>query len=290
MLHHQKAPDGNEKLARGMAPHLPAAGNVDEWHYLTQLNQARAVTFGIEHHRALWPHCMGAIVWQLNDCWPVTSWSAIDGDGRRKPLWYALRRAFDDRLLTVRPAGDTQSLEVVVINDSSAAWAGQLQVTRFSVAGKELAQERHAIKVGARSRHVIVLTEPLTNPADPNRELIVAELDDRRTIHFFAEDVRVAFDVPELDIAVADVDGGVEVHVTARTLLRDLMLAADRVDPGCEVDTQIVTLLPGETHRFMVSTTVAASDPRWYEPTVLYCVNGMRDAHRRPSTVSPHQA
>ena len=46
---------------------------------------------------------MGAIVWQLNDCWPVTSWAAVDGDGRRKPLWYALRDAYADRLLTVQP-------------------------------------------------------------------------------------------------------------------------------------------------------------------------------------------
>ena len=50
------------------------------------------------------PVCMGAIVWQLNDCWPVTSWSAVDGDGRLKPLWYALRHAFADRLLTIQPA------------------------------------------------------------------------------------------------------------------------------------------------------------------------------------------
>ena len=45
----------------------------------------------------------GHVVWQLNDCWPVTSWAAVDGDGRRKPLWYALRRSYRDRLLTLQP-------------------------------------------------------------------------------------------------------------------------------------------------------------------------------------------
>ena len=49
--------------------------------------------------RSAWAPCM----WQLNDCWPVTSWAAVDGDGRRKPLWYALRRSYRDRLLTIQP-------------------------------------------------------------------------------------------------------------------------------------------------------------------------------------------
>ena len=92
MAHHQKAMDGDRKLRRGLDAHLPAPADFDDWHYLTQLNQARAIQLGVEHFRAHRGVCMGTIVWQLNDCWPVTSWSAIDGDGRRKPLWYALRR------------------------------------------------------------------------------------------------------------------------------------------------------------------------------------------------------
>ena len=65
-----------------------------DWHWATQLNQARAIQYAVEHYRSWWPRTAGSIVWQLNDCWPVTSWAAVDGDGRRKPLWYALRRAY----------------------------------------------------------------------------------------------------------------------------------------------------------------------------------------------------
>jgi hypothetical protein len=103
MAHHQKAYGGDQKLTRGLENHLPAPRDFDDWHYLTQLNQARAVAFGIEHFRSLRPLCMGSIMWQLNDCWPVTSWAAVDGDGRKKPLWYAMRDAYADRLLTLRP-------------------------------------------------------------------------------------------------------------------------------------------------------------------------------------------
>ncbi len=110
MLVHQKALDGNLKLERGLGDHLPVwtgarATMIDDWHWITSLNQARAVAFGIEHFRSLYPQNRGTIVWQLNDNWPVVSWSAVDYAGIRKPLWFALRRVYADRLLTFQPRG-----------------------------------------------------------------------------------------------------------------------------------------------------------------------------------------
>jgi beta-mannosidase len=98
--HRQKAHEGNSKLLRGLGTHLPIRTTFDDWHYLTQLNQARAVGFGVRRFRTLMPYCMGTLVWQLNDCWPGLSWAAVDGDGRRKPLWHELRRVFADQLLS----------------------------------------------------------------------------------------------------------------------------------------------------------------------------------------------
>ena len=107
----------------GWPPTCPTPRDFDDWHYLTQLNQARAhPARGRALPVAAPACCMGAIVWQLNDCWPVTSWAAVDGDGRRKPLWYALRRAYADRLLTVQPAAD--GLALAAVNDSPHRWTG----------------------------------------------------------------------------------------------------------------------------------------------------------------------
>ena len=64
---------------------------------------------------------MGTVVWQLNDCWPVVSWAAVDGDGRRKPLWYALRAVYADRLLVVRDGA------LHLVNDADRPWAGTLR-------------------------------------------------------------------------------------------------------------------------------------------------------------------
>ncbi|HET6705366.1 glycoside hydrolase family 2 protein, partial [Amycolatopsis sp.] len=123
---HQKAEDGAGKLERGMAPHLPPPSTFEDWHWATQLTQARAVAFGIEHFRSWWPRTAGAVVWQLNDCWPVTSWAAIDYDERPKPLWYALKHAFAPRLFTVQPRDGEEV--VIAVNDTDEDWTGDLRL------------------------------------------------------------------------------------------------------------------------------------------------------------------
>ncbi len=136
-LLHQKAEDGNGKLDRGMAPHLGVPDDFSDWHWATQLNQARAVEHAITHYRSWWPRTAGAIVWQLNDCWPVTSWAAVDGDERRKPLWHALQASFADRILTVQERDGVEVLAVV--NDSAHAWSGTVAVRRETLDGRPLA-------------------------------------------------------------------------------------------------------------------------------------------------------
>ncbi|WP_049564421.1 glycoside hydrolase family 2 protein [Nonomuraea sp. SBT364] len=275
VLHHQKADDGNAKLLRGLGDHLPRPGSFDDWHYLTQLNQARAMTFGIERFRSLAPHCMGTIVWQLNDCWPVTSWAAVDGDGRRKPLWYALRRVYADRLLSVQ--GD----EVAVVNDADTAWRGELLLVRRTLGGEPLAKEAVQVEVAPRSVARPALPAALVTPEDPSGELLTVSLGDRRTVAFFAEDPAVAFPPAAYDASAERVEGGYRVTVTARTVLRDLALFPDRLDPAASVDDLLVTLLPGETATFHVTTTESLDTEALTSPPVLRCVNEHATALRR---------
>src|SRR5699024_6814967 len=91
MLSHQKAVGGQDKLRRGLAPRRPEAEGWADVRLAPPLNQARPLTSGIGHERSHRPQCAGPIVWQLNDCWPVPSWAAVDGARRRQLLWYALR-------------------------------------------------------------------------------------------------------------------------------------------------------------------------------------------------------
>ncbi|MGW3138151.1 glycoside hydrolase family 2 protein [Streptomyces sp. NPDC001139] len=239
MLHHQKADDGNGKLERGLARHFAVPeGDFDRWHYLTQVNQARAVAAGIEHWRSHWPRCAGTIVWQLNDCWPVTSWAAIDGDGREKPLYHELRRLYADRLLTLQ-ARDT-GLVLAAVNQAGRAWTGTVTLRRMSVQGAVVAEA--AVGFRAERRAVAsVAVPPELEPAGP-KEFLVADADGLRALWFPVPDREVPCPQPEFDVAVAP--GA--VTVTARTLVRDLLLQADRLGPAARADRGLVTLLPGE--------------------------------------------
>jgi beta-mannosidase len=91
---------------------------------------------------------MGTVVWQLNDTWPAVSWAAIDSDGRRKPLWYALRRSYRDRLLTVQPRDG--ALTLVAVNDSGQVWSDTVTVSRRSVTGAVLSTTTMPLNVAPR--------------------------------------------------------------------------------------------------------------------------------------------
>jgi beta-mannosidase len=271
MLSHQKADDGNGKLARGLAEHLPAPQNFDDWHWATSLNQARAVAYGVEHFRSWAPVCMGTVMWQLNDCWPVTSWAAVDGDGRRKPLWYALRRSYRDRLLTLQPRDG--ELALVVVNDSAHRWSTTAYVSRRAFDGTTLASTRVPIDVESRGKRTIRIPDHVMAAGDPTRELLLAEAGSRRAWWPFVEDLAAALPVAEFDTHATPFDHGYCVTVTARTLVRDLALLADRVAPDAVVDDMLITLLPGESVTFETRTAAELTHEQLVDPLVLRSAN-----------------
>jgi len=271
VLHHQKATDGNGKLARGLAPHFAAPVTVDDWHFLTQVNQARAVTVGVEWFRSLRPRCMGTVWWQLNDCWPVTSWAVVDGDGALKPAWYALRRAYAPRLVTVQPRSGRPV--VVLVNDTPDVWETTVDAGRYSVAGQRLAGTKVEVRVDPFAATDVLLPNDVASPEKPARELICAVADGRRATWWFVEDREAALPPASFDAEVRPAPGGYLVRVAARTLVRDLCLFADRLDPGARVDDMLITLLPGEEVELRVEAADIADPEALLAPPVLRYVN-----------------
>jgi beta-mannosidase len=282
VLLHQKATEGNRKLERGITPHLPQPVGMEDFHWAMQLNQARAVRFGLEHFRSLAPHCTGAIVWQINDCWPVTSWAAVDGDGRRKPLWYAMRAAYAPRLLTVQPR--PEGLAVIACNDSDEPWSGSLVVERRRFDGRVLASASLSLAVAARGTALLELPERAATPKDPASEvLLVQDEDGTRALWWFVEDRDTVLGPAELSTSVSAVDGGYRVDVTAGSLVKDLVLLADKVAPDAEVDIQLITLLPGDTASFTVMTGASLDMEALTAPRVLRSANQLVAPAQRAS-------
>jgi len=275
--HHQRAEDGLMKLSRGLAAHFPPVDDPDDWHFLLQVVQARSQQLGADHLRSL-KRCSGVIVWQLNDCWPVMSWAALDGDERRKPLWYALRDAFAPRRATVQPDGD--GLAVVLIDDEWEPWVTSVRVRRVDVDGEVM--EDKTLELSCQPFDVAWnrLDEALSQPGAPARELLVVDVDGVRSTWFWAEDRDLDYPPAAFDAEVAVGENEMHVTVTARSLLRDVSLFPDRltvdgvpVGPEVTVDSLLVTLLPGESHTFTVHGASPEHADALCSAPVLRCVN-----------------
>lgn len=124
MEKHQKNGDANGKILYYLAENFKYPKDFDSLLYASQLLQAEAIKYGVEHWRRHTGRCMGAIYWQLNDCWPVASWASIDYYGRWKALHYFAKRFFSMVLISAEEAEN--KAEIVVTNDYSNHLKGQV--------------------------------------------------------------------------------------------------------------------------------------------------------------------
>src|SRR5215216_514280 len=267
MLVHQKALEGNLKLERGIGDHLPMWStepqvDIDDWHWTTQLNQARAVTFGIAHFRSHYPLNRGAVVWSLNDNWPVISWAAVDAHGIRKPLWYALRAVYADRFMTIQPRAEQKMQRPILLlhNDSASSWSGEVTISRRTIGSEEsLAQQSASFQLEPRAATAIVISDDVLSVVQPAQEYLVAEQASVAAAYwYFVEDTELnlasASDSAQVDVQLTQL--GYAVHIAASSLIKDLALFPDRLDPGARVDTALMTLQAGESHTFQVTSNL----------------------------------
>jgi beta-mannosidase len=272
MLVHQKAIEGNLKLERGIGDHLPMwptepQVDIDDWHWTTQLNQARAVAFGIAHFRSHYPLNRGTVVWSLNDNWPVISWAAVDGHGIRKPLWYALRDLSADRFMTIQPRSE-DGLErptLLLHNDSASRWSGEVMVHRRRTVGggEPLGQQQVSFNLEPRSATAILISDEVLSPVKSSQEyLVVHEESATAAYWYFVEDpvLQLASPADSMEVEVERTGSGYAVRVSTSSLVKDLALFPDRLDPLAQVDSALVTLEAGQSHTFQVSSERADLD------------------------------
>ena len=105
MEKHQRNATANGRIVTYLSQSYLYPATLDKLVYASQLLQAQAMQYGVEHWRRNRGRCMGAVIWQLNDCWPVASWAGIDYFGRWKALQYYARRFFAPVLVSCHEEG-----------------------------------------------------------------------------------------------------------------------------------------------------------------------------------------
>jgi beta-mannosidase len=124
MEKHQKNPAANGKILSYISDNFKYPKDFEALLYASQILQGEAIKYGVEHWRRNRGRCMGSIYWQLNDCWPVASWSSIDYFGRWKALHYFAKRFYAPVLVSACENG--VQVDLYINNDTMAALQGEI--------------------------------------------------------------------------------------------------------------------------------------------------------------------
>jgi beta-mannosidase len=134
MEHHQRHNRGNSIIMETMSRYFRMPAGERETLYLSQVQQALAIKTAVEYWRSLRPFCMGTIYWQLNDVWPVSSWSSLDYDGSWKLLHYEAKRFYESlHLALIMKDGEAIA---TAINDTAEAYEGRLELRLRGMGGE----------------------------------------------------------------------------------------------------------------------------------------------------------
>ncbi|MBA4387485.1 MAG: hypothetical protein C0404_05850 [Verrucomicrobia bacterium] len=145
MEHHQRSGVGNALIMHYMLEWFRLPKNFEMTLWLSQILQGLAIKYAVEHWRRNVPRCMGAIYWQLNDCWPVASWASVDYHGRWKALHFAARRFFAPVLISAL-YGDGMA-RIHVSNDRRTSCRGQVRWSVYLANGKLLMESKTDVAV-----------------------------------------------------------------------------------------------------------------------------------------------
>ena len=259
LLLHQKHKQGYEFVSKAIADYLGISkvDNLEDFTYLSQLVQAYGIGQAIEAHRRQRERCSGTLYWQLNDCWPVASWSSIDGVGCWKLLHYHVRGLYDN--VAILSSQEDPSL-IFVANDSVKGIKGVVACCAYAMDGTPLSEQTQQ-KVTLASGQCLAL--PCADSLSMQR-LLAGEaylhvtfsmgnkLRAERTLFMVPPQALQLLQDSSLSVQWNPVEGGMEVTLSASVLQYGVQLSA--------TDGRLLrfsdngfTLLPGERKTVLVT-------------------------------------
>jgi beta-mannosidase len=162
MIAHQRHPRGNQLIREYMLRDYPSPKDFESFLYVSQVLQAEGIRVGAEHLRRIMPHNMGSLYWQIDDCWPVASWSSIDYFGRWKALQYYSRRFYSNVLIS--PHIENGNLSFYVVSDQTQPSPARISVALIDFDGHVVKNFDRAVTIAPLASQVyfnVPLTELL---------------------------------------------------------------------------------------------------------------------------------
>ena len=265
MTSHQRSSIGNKTIEEYMLRDYKKPKDFASYLYVSQLLQAKGIKIAIEAHRRHRDQCMGTLYWQLNDCWPVASWSGIDYYGKWKALHYTVKEAFKPYLLSHEIQDDQMSFYLV--SDELADTSGQIHIELLNFNGTVLRQWKEPIEVKAnQTNQVYGIPMSMFSQAGPLNQLVIkAEFYSENDTLLAKNKIYLVppkdLDLPDPGIAfsVSDFENYYAVTVKAERLAKNIFVSSALPNNFSE---NYFDLLPGEEKTITINKPAQVSSGR----------------------------
>jgi beta-mannosidase len=265
MRAHQKNGDGNKLIQQYMKRYYGEPKDFAHLIYASQVLQAEAVRTGVEFWRRERPRSMGTLYWQLNDCWPVASWSSIDYYGRWKALQYYARRFYAPTLVV--PHFDEGSLQVYVVSDKTAPQTAQLDLRIMQFDGTVVKEISQPVNVPALSSTVVerLPVSSIGDKLDLSKLFVSVVLKVNgdvvsSNITYFVPTKQIQLPTPDIHTTVTKQADGYDVELTSPVLERSVFVSFGDVD--AELSDNYFDILPKQPVKIHVRSTATEDQVR----------------------------
>lgn len=257
MEHHQRNPRGNSLIMEMFTRYFRMPTNFESTLYLSQVQQAVAIKTAVEYWRSLRPVCMGTLIWQLNDNWPVASWSSIEYDGSWKQLHYHTKRAYEPVMVTLFHKSD-DVVQVVGINDQFKSAKLELKLQLVDFAGKVCQKWIRQFNVPTSSSKVLMKLPIDKLPIARNEGVLISDVTviaadgskkTLRNTHFM--DVYKRCELADANVTADIKQQGKNFVVQLKTDKPAFFVTCAYADVAGVFDDNSVDLLPGKATKLI---------------------------------------
>jgi beta-mannosidase len=260
MESHQKNAGGNARIAETMFRYFRFPVDFENFVYLSQVQQGLAIKTAVTHWRSLKPHCMGTLIWQLNDTWPVCSWASLDHGGGWKLLHHMAKAFYAPVFVSAVPVAGGIALRAV--NDTASAVNLTVGAVAISMDGTTRQLDRQTLAVGPDAAALVLTVAAGVLAQDEMLAYVWAEGDRRLGGDVFAPKPYKTYDLlpPKLTKSVKMAGDCYEISVEAPALALFVAVEADR--PG-RFSANAVSLFPGHPATITFTPATPGPEPRF---------------------------
>lgn len=246
---HQKHNTGYRTIQTYMERDYIVPTKFEDYIYVSQLLQAEGMKTAIEAHRRAKPYCMGTLFWQLNDCWPVTSWSSVDYFGNWKAFHYQAKRSFENVLISVNE--EDNQYKIYVANDEFNLGKEKLELQLIDFDGKVLWDKVSEIQIEANTNNVCFqIDKKEFEKFNLNKAVLSLKMNSTTTNYFFVKQKNLLLEKPSIQIKKIDEQS---IEISTNKLVKNVFLSSES---ETFFSDNYFDLLPNETKILKISKPI----------------------------------